>query len=66
MAEHSGTQLMSSRMRPALVDADAPMVGPGGHLDTSPVGGPSWDHPAKRLQDPDPQRQTGLRPSRFG
>ena len=44
-----------------------PMVEPGGHLDTSPMGLPTkWDHPAERLQDPDPQRQTGLRASKSG
>ncbi|KAG5216318.1 hypothetical protein JEQ12_001894 [Ovis aries] len=47
-------------MRPALVDVDPPMVEPGGHLDTSPVGGQTKrDHPAEQLQAPDPQRQTG-------
>ena len=46
---------------------DPPMVEPRGHLDTSPMEGPTKrDHPAERPQDPDPQRQTGLRASKFG
>lgn len=58
---------MISRMRPELVDVDPPMVEPGGHLDTSPVGGlTKRDHPAEQLQAPDPQRQTVLRASEFG
>lgn len=49
------------------MDVDPPMVEPGGHLDTSPVGGlTKRDHPAEQLQAPDPQRQTVLRASEFG
>lgn len=46
---------------------DPPMVEPEGHLDTSPMGVlTKRDHLAEWLQDPDPQRQTGLRASKSG